>query len=183
MTILAGPNGKNHEALQLTPLLSLVTSKGGSVAVLENKALAGVERLFTEQLVAAMDVWDLQERGQHGQAFWVARRTRTRAENSFTFDAITPKSRTEVRITGNGAALTMEFPSDLSGLPRSAAKLPRGTYRLEIDPSIAIAGFLILRGTAEAAVVYLALPTAHTEMLGASHARSVDWRRASKARR
>ena len=165
LTVKAGPDGKGHEALLLAPLLAAVKDKGGVVLVETNQALAALERLFTRQLIGALDVWDFRDRAGRGQAFWVALVPKEHIGDRFTFDAITPRGRVAAEVVADGAGLSMTLAADLDGLAKGPVGLVRGTYRMEVDPAVLIPGFIVLKGKLDKQTVYFALPTGSAEMV------------------
>jgi hypothetical protein len=168
MTIQAGPNGKEHRALEVAPLLALVRSKGGSVQIRENPAVAALDLAFAEKLVVAADVWDLA-RGKGGDSFWVALSPKSRNGDAYVFDAMSAKSRFEITVRPEGDGVAIDIPSDLRGKPQSTAMLATGKYALRVDPSVVIPGLLVLKAESadRKAVLYLALPLELTELLAA----------------
>ncbi len=168
LTIRAGANGQNHQALEIGPLLRAAAAKNLPVAISDNPAIGALTYLFDQKsLVAAVDLWTKPGHPGAPSSSWIALVPVNVESGVYTFNALTVRDHCRARISLSGGDLILDLDKEMLGHWDVGELLPSGRLTFSPQAQDSIPGLLVLSGQTDDHSFYIALPLKNTELLAA----------------
>jgi hypothetical protein len=160
MTIQSGPH-RNHDAVPIAILLQRVVEVGGRVSLSRSPVHEAFQNMESYGLVGAWEVHD-----EKGRARWASIRVTGRESEEVDLECVAASGRFQAKLVPSTDGATLKVPGREVDFGHYFG-LGGGVYEFQVDPSVSMPGFVVLRSATGNVVLNLALPFRKCELFAA----------------